>query len=114
MQELRSKSALFEETGMIPVFDASAAVIKSDVAISAHLQEELMAAIAPLEQIPEAEKDFHPRSDGKVLALVHPSLWPLVYGRTRVVRGRLITLENCFEEPEAVQILQEPAGDETQ
>ncbi|CAM5244547.1 hypothetical protein STANM309S_05188 [Streptomyces tanashiensis] len=31
-----------------------------------------------LEQVPEAEKDWHPGSDGQVLDLVHPSLFCLV------------------------------------
>lgn len=35
-----------------------------------------------LEDVPEAEKDWHPRSSGLVLDLVHPSLYPLVYGRS--------------------------------
>ena len=38
--------------------------------------------MAPLESIPESEKDWHPGSDGLVLDLVHPSLYPIVYGRT--------------------------------
>ena len=38
--------------------------------------------MAPLEAIPDAEKDWHPGSDGFVLNLVHPSLYPLVFGRT--------------------------------
>lgn len=38
--------------------------------------------MAPLESVPESEKDWHPGSDGLVLDLVHPSLYPIVYGRT--------------------------------
>ena len=30
----------------------------------------------------DAEKDWHPGSDNQVLDLVHPSLYPIVYGRT--------------------------------
>ena len=46
------------------------------------MRAELLAAVAPLESIPDAAKDWHPGSDGKVLDLVHPSLYPVVYGRT--------------------------------
>jgi hypothetical protein len=46
----------------------------------------LIAAVAPLENVPDSEKDWHPGSDGLVLDLVHPSLYPIVYGRT-VSRG---------------------------
>jgi len=38
--------------------------------------------VAPLESVPDSEKDWHPGSDGLVLDLVHPSLYPIVYGRT--------------------------------
>ena len=38
--------------------------------------------MAPLESVPDSEKDWHPGSDGLVLDLVHPSLYPIVYKRT--------------------------------
>ena len=52
----------------------------------------------PLEDVPSWEKDWHPGSDQKVLDLVHPSLIPVVYGRTRVLgKGKgFATLENCI------------------
>jgi len=46
------------------------------------LREKLLAAVAPLENVPDSEKDWHPGSDGLVLDLVHPSLYPVVYDRT--------------------------------
>lgn len=48
------------------------------------LCEALKTAIKPLEDVPEDAKDWHPRSNGLVLDLVHPSLYPLVYGRSMV------------------------------
>ena len=38
--------------------------------------------MAPLEAVPDSERDWHPGSDGLVLNLVHPALYPIVYGRT--------------------------------
>ena len=38
--------------------------------------------MTPLEAIPDSEKDWHPGSGGLVLDLVHPSLYPVVFGRT--------------------------------
>ncbi len=60
--------------------------------MSAGLQDELRSGLAPLLSTPEEKKDWHPGSDGKVLNLVHPSLFPLVYGRSEVLRqaARLI------------------------
>ncbi|KAH9842496.1 uncharacterized protein C8Q71DRAFT_205298 [Rhodofomes roseus] len=60
---------------------------QSDQLIPASLKSALVSAIAPLESVPDSEKDWHPGSDGKVLDLVHPSLYPVVYGRT-TARGK--------------------------
>ena len=42
----------------------------------------MLAAAIPLEAVPDSERDWHPGSNGLVLNLVHPSLYPIVYGRT--------------------------------
>ena len=44
----------------------------------------MIAAVSPLEAVPDAEKDWHPGSNNQVLDLVHPSLYPIIYGRTLV------------------------------
>ena len=38
--------------------------------------------MTPLEAVPDSERDWHPGSNGFVLNLVHPNLYPIVYGRT--------------------------------
>ena len=38
--------------------------------------------MTPLEAVPDSEKDWHAGSNGLVLDLVHPSLYPIVFGRT--------------------------------
>ena len=55
---------------------------KADSLIPSDLRDKLIAAVHPLENVPDAEKDWHPRSDNQVLDLVHPSLYPIVYDRT--------------------------------
>ncbi|KAH7098799.1 hypothetical protein BKA62DRAFT_744370 [Auriculariales sp. MPI-PUGE-AT-0066] len=55
---------------------------QSDSLIPAAVLAELKAAVRKLEDVPEEEKDWHPRSNGQVLDLVHPSLYPLVYNRS--------------------------------
>jgi hypothetical protein len=88
---------LYEKTGIIPVLDASSCVLKSDNAISHELKEELRKAVAPLENVPENQKDWHPGSDGTVLDLVHPSLFPLIYERSRILPNSTINLDNCLD-----------------
>ncbi|CAE6436243.1 unnamed protein product [Rhizoctonia solani] len=55
---------------------------QSDKLVSASLKERLVTSAKKLENVPETEKDWHPRSNKQVLDLVHPSLYPIVYGRT--------------------------------
>ncbi|KAJ2920638.1 hypothetical protein H1R20_g16458, partial [Candolleomyces eurysporus] len=47
----------------------------------------------------DTAKDWHPGSDGKVLDLVHPSMFPLIYGQSKVlsVGARATTLEDCIK-----------------
>ena len=61
-------------------------VVKSDVAIPTSVRVSLQEAVKTLENVPEKDKDWHPNSDEMVLDLVHPSLFPLIYGRTRVLK----------------------------
>lgn len=71
--------------------------MKSDVAISQDLKQSLRSAIKKLEDIPARHKDYHPGSDGKVLDLVHPSLFPLIYGRSRILEDRAVTIDDCIQ-----------------
>ncbi|MFI6588438.1 DUF4246 domain-containing protein [Embleya sp. NPDC050493] len=55
-------------------------VWQSDTLIDDKLRSRLREAVRVLEQVPEAERDWHPGSDNQVLDLVHPSLFCLVRG----------------------------------
>ncbi|KAI0717938.1 hypothetical protein C8Q72DRAFT_902417 [Fomitopsis betulina] len=89
MTELEAYAVLRDEdTGIEP--GPYERTWKSDKLIPANLKSELLAAIAPLESVPDLEKDWHPNSDGKVLDLVHPSLYPIVYGRTVSTSGEIL------------------------
>ncbi|KAJ7747649.1 hypothetical protein DFH07DRAFT_923784 [Mycena maculata] len=58
------------------------AIWYSDRVVSDDITQRLKIAASALENVPETEKDWHPRSNGQVLDLVHPSLYCVVYGRT--------------------------------
>ncbi|KAJ7688979.1 hypothetical protein B0H17DRAFT_1012339 [Mycena rosella] len=58
------------------------AIWYSDRLFSPDVLKRLRDAVSSLENVPDAEKDWHPGSDGKVLDLVHPSLYCIIYGRT--------------------------------
>lgn len=94
-EELRWRSVEFKKTGAVFVYNGD--VVKSDSAIPTDLKAALRKAVKSLENIPEIYKDYHPGSDGQVLDLVHPSLFPLIYGRSRVLTGDAIGIDDAIE-----------------
>jgi hypothetical protein len=95
IEELRFKAKVFKQTAAVSVFNGD--VVKSDTAISQEIRESLKAAVQSLEDIPTTYKDYHPGSDGKVLDLVHPSLFPLVYGKSRVLVDSILGINDCIQ-----------------
>ena len=92
--EVQSKS-LQENGGLVSVFDGD--VVKSDTIILPDLQAALKVAVESLEDVPKHLKDWHSASDDVVLDLVNPNLFPLVYGRTKVLKEGLTTLDDCIQ-----------------
>lgn len=93
MEELKYKAALFERYDCIETLDG---VFKSDNIISENLRFALKMAVTPLEDVQEDEKDWHPTSHKKVLDLVHPSIYPLVYGQSRILNDGICQLDDCI------------------
>ena len=79
LAELAHYAALRDERTGIEV-SAVDGVWQSDTLIDDALKARLRDAVRVLEQVPEAERDWHPGSGGQVLDLVHPSLFCLVRG----------------------------------
>lgn len=94
IQELQSKARYFEQSGLIPTLDASATVIKSDVFISDELQEALRKAFKRLQQDRRDEPDWHLGSRD----MVHPSMYPLVYGQTRVFKDEVVGVTGAISQ----------------
>lgn len=69
--ELRDEQTGIEVSGVDGVW-------QSDTLIDAELKDRLRRAVQVLENVPEADRDWHPGSDEQVLDLVHPSLFCLV------------------------------------
>lgn len=83
IDELRFKTKLFKRTGAVTAYDGD--VVKSDTAIAEYLKLALRNAFSLLENVSGDQKDWHPGSNGQVFDLVHPSLFPLIHGVSRVV-----------------------------
>ena len=109
--ELQYKVPLFQRTGQFTIYEAD--VVKSDVALSESFRLSLIEAVKPLEDVPEHQKDWHPGSDRKVLDLVHPSLFPLVYGKSRILEEGKVGLEDCVERCGDGKVVPVPPKEET-
>ncbi|QES47253.1 DUF4246 domain-containing protein [Streptomyces venezuelae] len=75
--ELGHYAALRDERTGIEV-SAVDGVWQSDTLVDDRLGSRLREAVRVLEDVPEADRDWHPGSGGQVLDLVHPSLFCLV------------------------------------
>ncbi|MFD3461156.1 DUF4246 domain-containing protein [Nocardia fluminea] len=82
LDELAHYAGLRDETTGIEV-SAVDGVWQSDALIDDALRARLRAAARVLEDVPAAEQDWHPGSNGQVRNLVHPSLYCLVRGVSR-------------------------------
>lgn len=74
------------------ILDAELAVAKSDTIVPPALATSLRAGVKALENM---DKDWEPRSNGIILNLLDPSLFPLVHGTTRVLSRGRVSLDRC-------------------
>lgn len=110
INELQFRAKGFEESGNIMVYDAG--VVKSDTAIPESLRNALKSAVARLEDIPDHEKDYHPHSNNQVLDLVHPSLFPVVYGQTRIIKDNILGIHEGITRAGSGEVLEIPPKEE--
>ena len=83
-------------SGLVPTLDACASVVKSDTLVGPDLKNALRRAFSDLIEDHKRNPDWHPRSNDMVQNLIHPSLYPLVYGRTRVLRDEVVGVDDAI------------------
>ncbi|KAI1024202.1 hypothetical protein LB504_005574 [Fusarium proliferatum] len=106
--DLATKAKIYEQMKLISVMESSSCAMKSDALLSNELTQKLRAAAALLEDVPGSQRDWHPGSNEMVLDLVHPSLWPLVFGRSRIVCDKYVTLDKCLDRCGSGKVIPEP------
>ncbi|WZH49633.1 hypothetical protein QYS62_010836 [Fusarium acuminatum] len=95
IKELRAKAKCFEKSGLVPTLDATATVVKSDSLVDEELRGRLHAAFATLQHDQKDDPDWHPRTNDMVQNLIHPSLYPFVYGRSRAFMDEVVGVEDA-------------------
>lgn len=76
--------------------DAEVTIVKADNSVSDELVADLKKCVAKLEDVPDHQKDWHPGSDNQVLDLLHPSLFPVVFGVTRALPTGTVPLDDAI------------------
>lgn len=77
--------------------EACASVAKSDTLVTQELHEGLRHAFDQLKLDQQASPDWHPNSHDMVQDLVHPSMYPLVFGRTRAIPEERVGVEDAIK-----------------
>lgn len=71
---------------------------KSDSIVSERVRALLADTTSELlENVPDRLKDWHPDSGEQVLDLVHPSLFPVIYGRSKILPTTTIGIDDCLQ-----------------
>ena len=93
VMELRDKAKLFKEIGFVRVLDSGSCACKSDLLISSTLCKDLQDASTQLWKSGRKE-----RGTPQLVDLVDPSMYPLVYGKTRILKdGKRAGFADCVE-----------------
>ncbi|KAM0426064.1 hypothetical protein ACHAPT_008695 [Fusarium lateritium] len=96
--ELRNKAKYFAASGLIPTLDSAGnSVVKSDSYIEKCFHDKLADAFDALRADQGDNVDWHPRSNGMVQDLVHPSMYPFVYGRSRFTQEETVGVSNALD-----------------
>lgn len=70
-------------------------MVKSDKLVDSELHDALEDAFKKLQTEQAESPDWHPKSNEMVQDLVHPSLYPLVYGRSLVIQDESVGVEDA-------------------
>ncbi|KAF9437595.1 hypothetical protein BGZ76_000119 [Entomortierella beljakovae] len=79
------RQAQIDNGAQVPIEESIDGTRRADGLIPPDLKERLMACVEKLKDVPPHLLDWHPGSD-QVLDLVHPSLFPLIIGRSLVTK----------------------------
>ena len=84
-EEVKAKAHAFNNDpfGVVTVYNGE--VVKSDLAVTEATRVGLANAVKVLENVPSKEKDWQPDSYYKLVNLIDPNLYPLVFGKTKVL-----------------------------
>ncbi|KAF2872638.1 hypothetical protein BDV95DRAFT_491920 [Massariosphaeria phaeospora] len=96
VEELRSKARYYVQSGVIPTLDAYVSVAKSDALVTPELHAQLRNAFETL-HADQVSTIWRPRFTGEVQDIVNPSMYPLVYGRSKVLKTEAVGVQAAVD-----------------
>ena len=102
LAELRDKATVFANSGQVTVLNVGSGISKSSFALSAESTDELRQATADMLSVmserPKHLEHLEGNEKGPAVDLLDPTLYLLVYGRSRVLmQGGRVDLENTLD-----------------
>ncbi|KAH8893651.1 hypothetical protein GQ53DRAFT_684136 [Thozetella sp. PMI_491] len=100
IRELRAKALHFERTGLVSTLDSMGrAVVKSDTLVDENTKMNMRSIFEKLcaDQVASNTVDWHPMTNEMVRDLVHPSLYPFVYGRSHFIQDEVVGVADAIE-----------------
>lgn len=79
------------------VYDVSSCIVKSDSIISDDIKKRLQRAVQVLEDVPNQVQKFSPNQEEIESYLIEPSLFPLIYGKSRVLKDRKLDIDTSLD-----------------
>ncbi|KAK3901763.1 hypothetical protein C8A05DRAFT_16086 [Staphylotrichum tortipilum] len=101
--ELKCKAAHFKETGLVFTVNSAgrssphSTAIKADAFVSGELRQGLKAALEKLRAEQGDEPDWHPWTNEQVQDLVHPSMYPFIYGKTQFIQEEAVGVTDAVD-----------------
>jgi hypothetical protein len=77
--------------------DVAFSIVKSDSLVTPELHAALREAFARLQADSSSSPDWHPWTGKTVQDLVHPSMYPLVYGRSLFIPDEVVGVEDAID-----------------
>lgn len=94
IEELKFKAKIFQHVRAVSIYNGD--VVKSDDILPEECRIQLKDAVIRILQDPSYVRDYEPESDEHELNIVHPYLFPLVFGRSRILKDRVIGVDDAL------------------
>lgn len=100
--ELRDKAKIFQKTALIYTLESGemsspANIIKADALVKPDLHQGLKDAFDKLLADQASNPDWHPWTSDMVQDIVHPSMYPFVYNRSRFIHQEAVGVSDAID-----------------